>query len=43
MPDLRFLHTRIRVGDLDRTIAWYEENRAWWKPVLSGGERALSS
>ncbi len=23
MPDLRFLHTRIRVGDLDRTIAWY--------------------
>ena len=35
MPDLRFLHTRIRVGDLDRTIAWYLANEEWWRPLLA--------
>jgi dTDP-glucose 4,6-dehydratase len=42
----RLLGWRARTSfeaGLDRTIAWYDENRAWWQPVLSGGERALSS
>ena len=42
----RLLGWRARTSfeqGLDRTIAWYAENRAWWQSVRSGGERALSS
>lgn len=41
----RLLGWRARTSfeqGLERTIAWYAENRAWWQAVLAG-ERALSS
>jgi dTDP-glucose 4,6-dehydratase len=28
---------------LERTVAWYRENEAWWRSVLGRGERVSSS
>jgi dTDP-glucose 4,6-dehydratase len=25
---------------LERTVAWYRDNRAWWEPIRSGDYRA---
>jgi dTDP-glucose 4,6-dehydratase len=25
---------------LDETVAWYQDNRAWWEPIRSGDYRA---
>jgi len=31
----------VRFGDgLDRTVAWYRDNPAWWEPIRSGDYRA---
>ena len=34
--------TRFETG-LERTIAWYVENRAWWESVLAGSADPVSS
>ena len=32
---------RVRFADgLDRTVAWYRDNPAWWEPIRSGDYRA---
>ena len=32
---------RVRFADgLERTVAWYRENRDWWEPIRSGDYRA---
>jgi dTDP-glucose 4,6-dehydratase len=32
---------RVRFADgLERTVAWYRENRPWWEPIRSGDYRA---
>jgi len=32
---------RVRFADgLERTVAWYRDNRAWWEPIRSGEYRA---
>ena len=32
---------QVRFADgLERTVAWYRENRAWWEPIRSGDYRA---
>jgi dTDP-glucose 4,6-dehydratase len=32
---------RMRFADgLDQTVAWYQDNRAWWEPIRSGDYRA---
>jgi dTDP-glucose 4,6-dehydratase len=33
-PEVRFAE------GLERTVAWYRENRAWWEPIRSGDYRA---
>jgi dTDP-glucose 4,6-dehydratase len=31
---------RVRLGEgLERTVAWYRENRWWWEPIRSGEYR----
>jgi dTDP-glucose 4,6-dehydratase len=42
----RLLGWRARTSfedGLERTIAWYAENRAWWQAVLAEGARAYSA
>jgi dTDP-glucose 4,6-dehydratase len=42
----RLLGWKARVGfeeGLERTIAWYRDNEAWWKAVLARETRAYSS
>jgi dTDP-D-glucose 4,6-dehydratase len=34
--------TRFEDG-LERTVAWYCENEAWWRAILGSGARAYSS
>jgi dTDP-glucose 4,6-dehydratase len=32
---------RVRFDEgLERTVAWYQDNRAWWEPIRSGDYRA---
>jgi dTDP-glucose 4,6-dehydratase len=32
---------RVRFAEgLEQTVAWYEDNRAWWEPIRSGDYRA---
>jgi dTDP-glucose 4,6-dehydratase len=32
---------RVRFAEgLERTVAWYSDNRAWWEPIRSGAYRA---
>ena len=32
---------QVRFGEgLERTVAWYRDNRAWWEPIRSGDYRA---
>jgi dTDP-glucose 4,6-dehydratase len=31
----------VRFADgLERTVAWYRDNRPWWEPIRSGDYRA---
>jgi dTDP-glucose 4,6-dehydratase len=42
----RLLGWRARTSfadGLERTVAWYRENEAWWRAVLARDSRALSS
>ena len=42
----RLLGWRARTSfedGLERTVAWYRENEAWWKAILARGARAYSS
>jgi dTDP-glucose 4,6-dehydratase len=37
-------HARTSIEDgLERTVAWYRDNEAWWRGILSRADRAYSS